>query len=84
MERGRSILLINYLGRYYALSTTCTHADGPLDRGRLAGGQIVCPWHGGRFNVKDGQPVSGPPMEPLKQYEVVVRDGHILVDPGPA
>lgn len=80
--KGRNIILVNYLGKFYALASVCPHAQGPLDRGRLSGGDIICPWHGGRFSVKDGRPISGPTTESVERFEVTVSGDDILVSLG--
>jgi len=60
-----------------ALSGICTHRRCVLrwDRQRSA---IVCPCHAGAFDL-NGNVLSGPPNEPLAQYETEVRAGEIYV-----
>jgi nitrite reductase (NADH) small subunit len=41
-------------GRFYAVSPTCPHEDGPLAEGWLEGDTVVCPWHGFTFDLTTG------------------------------
>ncbi len=58
-------------------SETCTHAGGPLDEGELQGEVVQCPWHGSRFRMRDGKPITGPATFAQPRYDVRVRDGMI-------
>jgi nitrite reductase/ring-hydroxylating ferredoxin subunit len=62
---------------YYAIAATCTHAGGPLDEGELQGEVVQCPWHGSRFQMRDGKPITGPATFAQPRYDVRVRDGMI-------
>ena len=67
---GRPVVLVRMEGeRYFALSAICTHMDicqldwNPDRR------QLVCPCHGGAFDVY-GNVVQGPPSIPLASFPV--------------
>jgi cytochrome b6-f complex iron-sulfur subunit len=63
-------------GVYEALSATCTHAGCTV--GYNAGSaMIVCPCHGGTFNVATGAVIGGPPPSALSKY-TVTQTGTIL------
>lgn len=48
-------------GEPFAVSRRCRHQLADLSRGSLdADGCLVCPWHGSRYDVRDGRMVSGP------------------------
>ena len=76
---GVPVLLLKLDGKFYAISATCSHAGGPLDEGELQGDVVQCPWHGSRFRVRDGRPVTGPATVAQPRYDVRVRDGQIEV-----
>jgi nitrite reductase (NADH) small subunit len=46
--------VFNVDGRFHVLSNICPHVGGPLGEGTLDGCQVVCPWHGWRFDVTNG------------------------------
>jgi nitrite reductase/ring-hydroxylating ferredoxin subunit len=73
------VLLARRNGRVLALADTCTHMGCSLAGGRLEEDEVVCPCHGSRFRLDDGQVARGPATTPEPVYEVRVRDGRIEV-----
>ena len=47
--------LANVDGVLHALDNNCPHNGGPLGRGLLAGCELICPWHGWRWDVTSGR-----------------------------
>lgn len=76
---NHDIILANDNGRIYALSNTCSHDGGELGEGSLIDGQVVCPRHGARFDIKTGQATRMPAVVGVQKYEVKEEDGDILV-----
>lgn len=74
---GTPVALLKLGGRYYAIAATCSHAGGPLDEGELQGDVVQCPWHGSRFSMRDGKPLTGPATFAQPRYDVRVRNGMI-------
>ena len=77
---GHAIGIFNVDGTYYAVDNICTHAGGPLSEGFIEGGQVECPWHGARFDVKSGKALSAPAIEEVKTYPVRVNGPDIEVE----
>ena len=61
-----------------AFSAICTHL-GCVVNPTLRKGSIECPCHDAFFSPVTGAVVSGPPPRPLTAYEVLVKDGKVLV-----
>lgn len=76
---GVPVLLARCEGEVCALAHTCSHLGGPLSEGKLEGDVVQCPWHGSRFNVRDGSVVDGPATFPQPRFETRVREGQIEV-----
>jgi len=76
---GVPVLLVRREGAVCALANTCSHFGGPLSEGKLEGDVVQCPWHGSRFNVRDGSVVDGPATFPQPCFEARVREGQIEV-----
>ena len=60
-----------------AMHSTCTHLGCRTSYDPEAQ-RIVCPCHGGAYDLH-GQVIAGPPPSPLRPLEVRVEDGQVLV-----
>jgi 3-phenylpropionate/trans-cinnamate dioxygenase ferredoxin subunit len=76
---GRAIAVFHVDGAFYAIDDVCTHDGGPLAEGDLQGGEIRCPRHGARFDVRTGRALCFPAFEPVTTHAVEIRDGGIYV-----
>jgi len=76
---GRSVVLANVDGQIFAFAGECTHRGGPLGDGTLEADVVICPWHGGEFNVRTGQVVGPPPERPVATYEVQIEGTDIKI-----
>lgn len=76
---GRDILLVNLDGTVCAIDNTCPHNGGPLNRGRIEGGGVRCPWHQWTWDPRTGRALSPPSDWRVRRYQVVVESGVIMV-----
>lgn len=76
---GVPVLLVRQDEKIFAIAETCSHAGGPLAKGKFEGGAVSCPWHGSQFDLATGRVVNGPATHPAPCFEVRVRDGQIEV-----
>lgn len=76
---GEAVMLVRHDGAVYAVSATCTHWGGPLDRGLVVDGSARCPWHHARFNVRTGEVMGGPAMDGLDRWKAEERGGVVRV-----
>jgi 3-phenylpropionate/trans-cinnamate dioxygenase ferredoxin subunit len=74
-----SIVLFNIAGQYFAIGDICSHDNGPVGEGELEEFQIICPRHGARFDVRNGQALTLPALIDIPAYPVRVADGQIEV-----
>jgi 3-phenylpropionate/trans-cinnamate dioxygenase ferredoxin subunit len=75
------IAIFNVDGEFFCLDDTCSHAqaslsDGDLDVSRCA---IECPLHGSAFDLRSGDPLSLPAVEPVHVHHIDTTDGVIRV-----
>lgn len=80
VAEGVAIVLANVEGTMCALRDQCSHEDLPLSDGELEGDQIVCLYHGARFDACNGARKALPAIRPVQAFPVEVRDGDIFVD----
>jgi 3-phenylpropionate/trans-cinnamate dioxygenase ferredoxin subunit len=73
------IAIVNLDGEIFAVDNICTHAFAVLTEGPLVDGQLQCPLHGARFDVRTGAVTAPPAWEPLRTYEVRLEGDAILV-----
>lgn len=67
---GEAVLLTRVGDEYFAIGATCTHYGGPLAEGVLEDGVVRCPWHHACFNVRTGEALRAPALNPLACYTV--------------
>jgi len=76
---GVRLALARYEGVIYAVDDICTHDGGNLGEGVIVKGQVQCPRHGARFDLKTGNVTRMPAVIPISAYEVRVEDGQVMV-----
>jgi 3-phenylpropionate/trans-cinnamate dioxygenase ferredoxin component len=76
---GRAIVLFNLAGRFFAIGDVCSHDNGPVGDGEIEETEIICPRHGGRFDIRSGKATSLPAVKDIPSYPVRVVEGMIQV-----
>jgi 3-phenylpropionate/trans-cinnamate dioxygenase ferredoxin subunit len=94
MVMGRSILLAQVNGRYFAVDAVCPHLEGDLSSGTLRGTVLTCPMHNSQFDLRDGHVIRWTdqtgirlayasrdhPPRPLKHYPVSIEGDTIFIE----
>ncbi len=74
----REIAVFNVEGKFFAIDNHCPHRGGPLADGVVEGNNVVCPWHGWRFDLTTGvSPVVK--TASVEKFEVVVEGDDVKV-----
>lgn len=76
---GKEIALYDLDGEVHATDDICTHAYAKLSDGWLDKGEIECPLHAGRFDVKTGKALCPPVTEDVKTYPVRIVSDEIQI-----
>ena len=63
---------------WIAMSAVCTHM-GCTVAYNPSKERIVCECHGGEYDPKTGDNISGPPPRPLSKYNVKIEEGNVTV-----
>ena len=77
---GQPVALYRIGDSVYATDGMCTHAAGLLADGFLEDGEIECPLHQARFDIRTGKALCEPAIENLRTYPVKVQGGDVLID----
>ena len=77
---GKKLLVCQSLGEFYVVINKCSHADEPLDCGRVRNGWVACPVHGARFNLATGEAINPPAKAPIATFAARLTDGWVEAD----
>jgi 3-phenylpropionate/trans-cinnamate dioxygenase ferredoxin component len=75
-----AIAVFNVGGDFFAISDICTHAEGSLSEGQVSGQTVECPLHGATFDLRTGEALTPPAIEPVQTFRVVLQGDDILID----
>ena len=64
---------------WLAFDDTCTHEECSLAEGELDGEVVICPCHGSEFDLRTGDVVTPPALDPLPIYEAREDGGTLFV-----
>lgn len=76
---GEPVLLARVSDSFFALGAHCTHYSAPLAEGIIVGETLRCPWHHACFELRNGAASSGPALNDLPVYDVVVESDMVRV-----
>ena len=77
---GQQIAIFSLGGDYYAIENSCPHRGGPLAEGMMAGDEVICPWHGSRFNIKTGAVLTPPAPRCVKSFPIRITGEDVEVE----
>lgn len=78
----REVALYGVEGQVYATDNICTHGHARLCDGFFEDGEIECPLHQGRFNVRTGKAMCAPLTQDIRTYPVKIEDGRVFINLG--
>jgi nitrite reductase/ring-hydroxylating ferredoxin subunit len=78
---GKEIVVTKFDGNYYAMDNICTHAGAELHEGELNNSELICPWHGAKWDIKTGTLISFPQkLKPLQSHKVLIENDTLYVE----
>lgn len=72
------ICIANVDGTITALDNVCLHRGGPLGQGVVAGGKLICPWHGWEWIPGTGEAAHNPATK-IPVYPLKIENGDVLI-----
>jgi len=76
---GTQIVICRFRDEYFAIENLCSHAQATFDQGRMRGYRIMCPLHGGTFDIRDGSCTGLPATQPIRSFPLRIVDGIIEI-----
>lgn len=78
---GKEIVVTKLDGNYYAMDNICTHAGADLHEGELNNNELICPWHGAKWDIKTGNLISFPQkLRPLQSHKILIENDTLYVE----
>jgi nitrite reductase (NADH) small subunit/3-phenylpropionate/trans-cinnamate dioxygenase ferredoxin subunit len=79
---GRKVAVFNVNGAFHAIDDTCPHRGADLWEGDLEGNEVICPWHGARFDVTTGANLCPPARTNIASHKVQIVGDEVQVEVG--
>jgi NADPH-dependent 2,4-dienoyl-CoA reductase/sulfur reductase-like enzyme/nitrite reductase/ring-hydroxylating ferredoxin subunit len=76
---GAAVILVRKDSTFHALGATCSHYSGPLAEGLVVGATVRCPWHHACFDLRTGEALGAPALDPIPCYEVTRNGDRVSV-----
>ncbi len=76
---GSTLAVFRVGEEYFALNDVCSHEYSRLSEGEILDGEVYCPKHGSRFDLRTGEVRGLPATQPVNAYRVKEEEGKIWV-----
>lgn len=79
-KNGKSICVARVGDEVFAINDTCSHSDASLSEGDISDFKIECWLHGAEFDLRTGEALTLPAVQPVDVYAVSVDGDSVTVD----
>ena len=81
LDAGTAIALYHLADGFFATDDRCSHGEASLAEGEIEDGEIVCPFHLGKFDIRSGEATAAPCLTAIKTYPVALdADGNLYIE----
>lgn len=77
LDQRPPLALVRLADEFFVIDDLCTHGAASLSEGDIVGGEIECPYHGGRFDIRSGAVTALPCTRALRVYPVRVEHDQV-------
>jgi len=77
--RGEEMAIFKTNGQLYGIQNICPHEGGQLCNGWIDGGEVVCPLHGYKFDLKTGACSTDPKLK-VKVFKLVAQGDQFTLE----
>ena len=77
--RGEEMAVFKNNGQLYGIQNICPHEGGQLCNGWIEGGEVVCPLHGYKFDLKTGACSTDPKLK-VRVFKLVAQGDQFLLE----
>lgn len=78
---GRELYVAAWEGSWYAVEDRCSHAGCAFSEdAEVDGPRIVCNCHGSEFDLRTGEPLTGPAIRPVQTFATRVTGGVLEIE----
>jgi NADPH-dependent 2,4-dienoyl-CoA reductase/sulfur reductase-like enzyme/nitrite reductase/ring-hydroxylating ferredoxin subunit len=73
------VLIVKRDSEIFAIGAHCTHYHGPLAEGLIVGDTVRCAWHHACFDLRTGEAIRAPALDPVARWRVEQSGDTIFV-----
>jgi 3-phenylpropionate/trans-cinnamate dioxygenase ferredoxin component len=76
---GKNVCVARIGDEVYAISDICSHAEASLAEGEINGFSIECWLHGAEFDMRTGEALTPPAIDPVEVYQVQREGSQVTI-----
>ena len=77
---GTSYAVFQAGREYFVTEDQCSHGPGLLSEGFVEGWEVECPFHGGRFDLRTGEPTAPPCTKSIRVWSPRIVNGFVCIE----
>jgi len=79
-KNGKELCIARVGNEVFAIEDNCTHQDAALSEGEQNGYKIECWLHSAEFDLRTGEALTPPAVQPVKTFPVNINGNNVVVE----
>jgi len=79
-KNGKELCVARVGDEVFAIEDNCTHQDAALSEGEQNGYKIECWLHSAEFDLRTGEALTPPAVQPVKTFPVNINGNNVVVE----